>query len=386
LFFSANPGTGNMAYSTDGTAGGTADLGLGTGIFFPKEYNGKLYFIKTTEDNAMYEFDGTNIQRVINNGTIVENVLGGVYTVLNGKALLYMKNNLEDKNNIQGTEVGVELYEYDFSSGLYTLIKNIAADDLSNTDPNARIENSGISNMVNLGTKVYFEAESVLWETDGTTDGTIEVSSATSIGAVMNFYVWNDKLFFEGDDGTGDQLWVYDPALGTTTNISNISGTNTDHDPSDYCPYGGYLYYRGEDAGDTDGNLFRTDGTTIEQIDNTIIDIDEIVELNGILYFEGDNGTSGNELFMLDPATIPTAIGDVATLSSLTVYPNPSNGTVNIKGLETADATYCIYSLTGQCVAKGNIVNNQLSYNKAGMYILQIMDGTSTLVQKITIK
>ncbi len=394
LFFSANPGSGNVAYSTDGTESGTVDLGLGTLIFSPKEYDGKLYFIKVTESNAIYEFNGTAIQKVANATTgLVENVLGGVFTILNGKALLYMRNDNEDKDNILGSEVGTELYEYDFSTQEYTLVKNIAADDLTNETPNDRIESSGISNMVNLDTKVYFEALGGLWETDGTEVGTIAIPSASTIGGVDNLYAWDGKIFLEGDDGiNGDQLYVYNPTAGTTTNISNIASVdNIDHNPSDYCAYDGYLYYSGQDNGaDKKSHLFRTNGTTIEQLNSTIIDIDEIVELNGILYFEGEDATgtetTGNELFMLDPATISTAIGDAPIVSVVKVYPNPSKGRININGLESANATYCIYNLAGECVANGQVLNNQINYSRVGIYILQIVDGTSTLTEKITIK
>lgn len=392
LYLTAHNGSASVAFITDGTESGTTDLELATGMFWPKEYVGKVYFIKTTENNAMYEFDGTNIQRVTNNGTLVENVLGGVYTVLNDKALLYMKNNLEDKDNIQGTEVGAELYEYDFSTGLYALVKNISADVLSPAE-SVDINNSGISNMVNLGTKVYFEAESALWETDGTTGGTMAIATASSLGFVANLYAWDGKLFFEGDDGTnGDQLYVFDPAGNTVTNISNITGVSKDHDPSDYCDYNGYLYYRGEDGNDTDGHLFRTDGTTITQLNSVIKDIDEIVELNGILYFEGEDAsgteTTGNELFMLDPTTIVTAIGDeLEAVKKLSIHPNPSNGLVQVNGLESARASYELFDLTGKSIEKGIIAGGQIDYNvNAGIYLLQIIDGANTSIQKIVVK
>ncbi|MCG8582963.1 MAG: T9SS type A sorting domain-containing protein, partial [Bacteroidales bacterium] len=158
----------------------------------------------------------------------------------------------------------------------------------------------------------------------------------------------------------------------------------------DYCPYNGYLYYRGEDANDTNGHLFRTNGTTIEQLDNVVKDVDDIVVLNNKLYFEGEDAssgeTTGNELFMFDPATIPTAIGDKNEINPISIYPNPSYGTINVKGLASARATYSIYNLTGQCVAKGIVNNKQITFTQKGLYVLQIIDGTNKTVSKITVK
>ncbi len=384
LYFTAHNGTTSVIHSTDGTEAGTVDLNLYLGIFFPQEYDGLIYFVNTTDENSLYSFDGTNTLKVFNGTTFSDNIPGGVFTFFNGKILLYMKNALEDASNIQGTEAGTELYEYDFSTGEYNLIKNIAEDVLSPAE-SVDINSSSISNLTVMGSKVYFEALNTLWETDGTTDGTFEVSAASGIEGVANLFVWNDKLYFEGDNGTdGDQLYVYDPSLNTVTDLSSLSGT--DHNPSDFCAYDGYLYYSGTPEGSSLKYLFRTDGTSITQLDETIQDIDEIVELNGILYFEGDNGTSGNELFSFDPASyIPNAI-DRNYLNSLSLYPNPTNGIINISGLENSDAEYTVYDISGRTVLSG-IVTNQINLNIAsGIYIIELKDGNKISTHKVQVK
>ena len=390
LYFTAHNGTTSVVHSTDGTDAGTVDLYLYTGAFFPQEYNGTIYFVNTTDGNSLYTFDGTNMQKVNNSTTFSDNIPGGIFTFFNGKILLYMKNALEDASNIQGTEVGTELYEYDFSTGQYNLIKNIAEDVLSPAE-SVDINSSSISNMTVIGSKVYFEALNTLWETDGTTDGTIEVSVASGISGVANFYAWNNKLYFEGDNGTdGDQLYVYDPSGSSVTNLSNISGTNSDHNPSDYCVYNGYLYYAGCDNNDTKKHLFRTDGSSVEQLDATIIDVDEIVELNGILYFEAEDATgtetTGNELFSFDPSTyIPNSI-DKTYLNALSLYPNPTKGTINISGLETSDVAYTVYDISGRTIQSG-ITNTQISLNCApGIYIIELKDGNKITTHKVQVK
>ncbi len=376
LYFSANPGTGSVEYTTDGTETGTLDLELYQGIFFPLEYNGLIYFVNSTAGNTLYTFNGSVISAAANNGNLgTEWISSGNMIGLDNKLIIYMKTANESAS------IGVELYQYDITTGIYTLIKDITGDD----------SNAGISNMTVIGSKVYFEALNTLWETDGTTDGTIEVSVASGIEGVTSFYAWDNKLYFEGDNGTdGDQLYVYDPSGPSVTNLTNISGENSDHNPSDYCAYNGYLYYAGCDNNDTKKHLFRTDGSSVEQIDDAIIDVDEIVELNGILYFEAEDATgtetTGNELFSFDPSTyIPNAI-DRNYLNSLSLYPNPTNGIINISGLETSNAEYTVYDISGRTVQVG-VVNSQISLNAApGIYIIELKDGNKISTHKVQVK
>ena len=288
LYFNANDGNSSV-YKTDGTEGGTVEILDNSIASSPVELNGITYAVFTTRGNTLHEFSGTSLDSVTDLGAGSETVIAGNMIPFNNKLLLYMNYSTDDATT------GNELYEYDPASDAFTLIKDI---DEGSGD-------ASISNFTILGSKVYFEADNALWETDGTTIGTDSVQAAqdAAILGINNIFAWNDLLFFEGDDGTGDQLWVYDPTAGSVTNISNLTGANTNHDPSDYCVAGDYLYYRGEDKNNADGHLWRTDGTTIELVDSIIKDVDEIVYLNGVLYFEAEDTTgttTGNELFKFD--------------------------------------------------------------------------------------
>lgn len=193
LYFSANNGGTSVLHKTDGTADGTVDLGLGVGAFWPQIVGDKVFFINTTAGNKLYTFDGTTVDAAANASTSDENIPGGNFIPYNGKLLLYMNYEQDDAT------VGMELYEYEPATATYTLIKDITGDD----------GNAGISNFTALDSKVYFEAEGNLWKTDGTLDGTTSIS--TTVSGVNNLYAWDGKLFFEGDDGSDDQLWVYNP-------------------------------------------------------------------------------------------------------------------------------------------------------------------------------
>lgn len=381
MYFSANLGSGNVLFSSDGTEAGTTATG-GSFIFNPLELGGLIYYIDTTDDNGLYTFDGTAQTKVANVATENVNFLGANFTTLNGKIIGY--------GELAGTEatIGTELYEYDPATDSYTLIKDIATGTTTNGDNEVNANNSGISNLVNLGTEVYFEAEGKVWKTDGTTDGTVAVDKADAINGISELFVWNGNLYFEGDDGSNDQLWKYDPVADTVLNVSNITGSTAtggnNHDPSDYAAFGSYLYYRGELSDNSNGYLFRTNGTTSEIVDSTIKDIDEITVLNGILYFEGDDGTTGNELYSVDPSTLST---ENNSLEIVKVFPNPTSNFINVPS-KLIDSNYVIYSVIGKEVQKGIITSEKISVVtlSKGNYILKLNSDNTSITRKIIIE
>ncbi|MCF8275038.1 MAG: T9SS type A sorting domain-containing protein [Flavobacteriaceae bacterium] len=368
LYFSANTGSGNVLHVTDGTESGTLATGGGF-VFNPIELNGLIYYIVTTDSNGLYEFNGTTQVKVANVGTEDVNFIGAAFTALNNKIIGYGFTATDDPT------VGRELYEYNPATDAYTLIKDITGDA---TD-------SGISNFVVLNSEVYFEALDVLWKTDGTTVGTNAVSAAASLTGVTSLFEWNGKLYFEGDTGTsGDQLWVYDPVGDTITNISNITGgTINDHNPSDYASLNGHLYYAGQVADNSLKYLFRTDGTITERISSTIFDIDDIAVLNGKLYFEGDDGTTGNELYSLDPTTL--SIGSNVK-EIINVFPNPATDYITVSK-NLLNASYSIYESTGKLVKEGIITSEKIQLNlTSGLYFVKIKTENSLVTKKIIVK
>ena len=144
------------------------------------------------------------------------------------------------------------------------------------------------------------------------------------------------------------------------------------------------MYYRGEPADDTNGYLYRTDGNTSQLISAAIKDIDDLVVLNDILYFEGDNGTTGNELYMLNPSTL--SINKVSK-NTLMVYPNPTSNNINISS-EYLNSSYKIYSILGQVVKEGIITSSQISVSgiSKGNYILKVSQDAKVSTQKLIIK
>ena len=400
VYFTAFDGSSSDLWTTDGTETGTVKVdlfpGVNEAVQRPIELNGIMYMtgiVTPGDSNDLIAWNGTTASNA--NSVADDESILSTMAILNGKLYLYMSLSSDNQNDLTDAvasqdNIGVELYEFDPSTNLFSLVKDVAPGATFNSGAmEYRANNSGISNLTTLGSKVYFEADNALWETDGTELGTFEVAVASTqgISGVRDLFAWDGNLYFEGDDGNGDQLWKYDLTFDTVTNISNISGgANTDHDPSSYVAYDSYLYYKGKDAVDSNLHLFRTNGSTIEQAFSDVdLGSSNIVLLNNKLYFEADaNDGSGDELYSFDPITLSVETFDAT--DTLSIYPNPSNyGVVNIKG-NLINANYTIYDINGRNVAEGSITDNQIRHSLySGVYILNISTDNNTKSFKLVV-
>lgn len=369
LYFTANDGAAEL-WTTDGTAMGTTKVDLFPAILGDVPNNavvlGSTVYLTTNQNgtnNQLTEWDGTTAVIAPDAVNATATTFVSALTAWNGLLYAYMDYSPDEPT------IGRELYSYDPSTDTYTLVSDIATGT----------GNSGISNFTALGTNLYFEAQGNLWQTDGTTAGTIQVPAAATLalGGVNNLFAFNNLILFEGDNGAGDQLWALDTTAGTIAQVSTNAGTNTNHDPSDYAIFNGMVYYRGEDANDTDGNLFVTDGVTTTQLDNTIKDVDEVTVFNNLLYFEGDQDTvTGNELFVYDPAT---ASIDTVIKRMVSLYPNPNNGSFQLLNSGDLFTAYSIYDLSGRMIQNAALTNNQISTSLSnGIYILELKGVNTT--------
>lgn len=370
LYYSANSGSGNVLWTSDGTEAGTTETGTGF-VFNPTELNGLIYYVNTTDSNALYVFDGTTGVPAPIAGGGTSNLLGANLAAVNGK--IYCSTTYSEDS------VGRELYAYDPATQLFTLIKDITAGT----------GNSSLSNFTTLGTDLYFTLSGALWVSDGTEAGTTDVAVATSasLSGVSNLYAWDGKLFFEGDDGSNDQLWVYDPVADTVTNVSNITGSTetggNNHDPSDYAPYNGFLYYAGEVADNTSQYLFRTDGVTSARLNSVIFDIDDIVVYNDMLYFEGDDGVTGNELYQANPSTL--SIGETE-LEIVNVFPNPAKDHI-LFSQSMIGNSYFIFDASGKQISEGTLNSNRLDLDlSSGLYLIKVKSDQGVFTKKIIVQ
>ncbi len=371
LYFNANAGSSEL-WTTDGTAAGTTLVDLFPSVAGdvpnnPVVLNGVVYLTVNLPDgnNQLAEWDGTNAAQVVpnaaNNGATI---LATSLVVYNNLIFGYIETSIDEPT------IGRELYSYDPTTDTFTLIANIGAG----------ANNSGISNFTVANNLLYFESGNNLWQTDGTTAGTIEVVAAAGlgIGGVSSLFNFNENLLFEGDINGTDQLFLLNTTNGDIAQLS--ANASQDHNPGDYAVVGSNVYYSGSNDSGSLKFLFRTDGAGVEQMDNTIKDIDDIVVFNNILYFEGEdlNANLGNELYSFNPATASIA---AVTTNSVKVFPNPSSGgSITFTGLNNPNESYVINDLSGRQVLTGQLNNSQLNHSlSTGMYFITIETNTQTI-------
>lgn len=376
LYFTATDGDSSL-WRTDGTAAGTVKNDLFPTIANDAPNNAtvlgtNVYFTgRVPNVNTVIEWDGTTATAAPDavNPTATTNATG--LGTFNNLLLVYMDYGPD------AATIGREIYTYNPATNTYTLLKDIGT---GSADASA-------SNFTTIGNKFYFEALNNLWESDGTAANTIQVPAAATLvlDGVNNLFAFNDLLLFEADNGAGDQLWKLDTTTGVITQLSTNSGTNPNHDPSDYAILNGFVYYAAEDSNDTESNLFRTDGVTVTQLDNTIISIDDIIVFNNSLYFEGElDGVTGNELFTYNPAT--ASINEVLKSKSISLYPNPATNNVNVLNNDNLVDNYTIYDLAGRAMRSGILTNNEISLDlNAGIYIIELTGAQTKTVQKLIV-
>ncbi len=364
LYFNANAGSSEL-WTTDGTEAGTTLVDLFPSVAGdvpnnPVVLNGTVFLTVNLPDGngQLAEWDGTNAAQVVpnaaNDGAII---IASSLVAYNNLIFGYLETSIDDPT------IGRELYSYDPVSDTFNLIANIA--------PGAN--SSGISEFTVANNLLYFETSNNLWQTDGTTTGTIPVAAATTLGidGVRSLYNFNENLLFEGDINGTDQLFILNTSNGNITQLS--ANTSQDHNPGDYATVGNNVYYSGSSDNGSEKFLYRTDGAGTEQMDNTVKDIDDITLLNNILYFEGEdlNANLGNELYSFNPAT---ATLQSVNRNAVVMYPNPTrDGKITFSGLDNSTDNFTINDLSGRKVRSGSLNNYQLDTNlPSGIYFISL--------------
>ncbi len=113
------------------------------------------------------------------------------------------------------------------------------------------------------------DASTELWTSNGTSSGTTKIvptslQNGTSFSEISDLQTLNSQLVFIANDGDGDQLWESNGTASGTTLV----------DPNGLTTYGNGSY-----------------GST--QINNSFVN-------NGILYFVGNDGTDGLQVYQTD--------------------------------------------------------------------------------------
>lgn len=388
MLFSANDGvTGKELWKTDGTPEGTVlvkDINPGAGDSSPTgftQYNGALYFQANDGVNGreLWKTDGTTdgtvLVKDINpagvtdkfsnfifyndllfftaqgrlwqtdgspDGTVLVKDIGtGSLTSFNG----YLYFGAFDANGDGG------LWRTDGTEAGTVLVRLL--DPVAGGGDTPVIPRPGMSVVANgllffrTGNSVY-ENHSVLWKSDGTAEGTTKLRGflPPRVGRQVPVYLiaFNDAVYFNANDGVnGYEVWKSDGTVDGTVMVKDINPDSSVERIPSY-PYGPYgftvfndaLYFNGND-GVNGTELWKTDGTPEGTI--MVKDINPTNDAyaryptasNNVLYFQADDSVNGAELWKTDGTEAGTVLvkdidsrpGASSYPSNLSVFGNP---------------------------------------------------------------
>ena len=326
LYFAANDGIDGWGlWKSDGTASGTVLVrafsylnAYGDDLlarpYYLTNVNGNLFF--TADDGVhgwqLWESDGTT------GGTkIVDNISpagdAGFYdlTDVNGR-LFFVAND--------GTD-GWQLWASDGTSTGTIMLSDVNASG-------GGLYAAGHYNLTAVNAKVFFTASdgihgTQLWKSDGTIAGTMAVSSGNQSDGGLSpgdLTAAGNTLFFSASDGIdGTQLWTSDGTPSGTVMVSSGNANNGGLGPANLTAVGNTLFFTANNGSDGT-QLWESDGTTVGTKMVSCVnvgvgfsdsgpakyDIGNLTNVNGTLYFTGNDGIHGTELWENDGTSTGT--------------------------------------------------------------------------------
>ncbi|WP_442506649.1 ELWxxDGT repeat protein [Novipirellula sp. SH528] len=361
IFFRADIGNDFELVKSDGTRSGTTVVKniRDDGGSFPSSPTtvGDLVFFTARDDEhggELWKTDGTDAGTLL-----VKDILGGTdgsyphaFAELNGK-LIFSANDGVNGDELwisDGTEIGTtllknirsgsassEIFTSDLGSGrfngelFFSANDGVRGDELWKTNGTAegtvlvkdfRSGDSNPSDFVVFGESLFFSAKGVegreLWKTDGTEAGTelvknINGTAADSLASFGALFVEAGTLYLAADDGVnGIELWKSDGTEAGTVLVKDINPGSVSSSPRFAGSIGNTVLFSAQTV-DNGSELWKTDGTTAGTIlvkdiqpgpDSGAFYIGRSVNaapiFEGNLYFGGNDGTSGNELWKSD--------------------------------------------------------------------------------------
>ena len=403
LFFNANgPVVGNELFVTDGiTESYLRDINPGSAGSNAGEtgaviLNNLLIFSATdvTHGNELWVSDGTFGGTVLladiwpGTGSSFPGQVGfgPPYAVLNDLAFFQAEDSLH----------GYQLWVTNGTTSGTQVVTNAC------TQPGYK------GGFITFNNKVYFAANgnsdgNELWVSDSTTAGTVLVKDINPGGNSSNpdnFFVYNNQLLFAAcavGTGLSPQLFSTDGTSGGTRQLTNRSlAKNNGFNPLNMVELNGLVYFIGQDS--LNGyQLFSTNGTDTNLVllqpaiapnNNPLSGMSGPYVFNNSLAFAANYTSIGNELWFYTPA--PSAISNVSSMGTLNIYPNPTTANITVAGLQDGQNYQLTLSdLQGRQLKQfhlqgtGNPATLFMQNMATGIYLLQIDNGQFTQTRKV---
>lgn len=294
------------------------------------------------------------------------------------------------------SNVGRELYITDGTTSGTVLVKNI-----NPTNSGGNAANSNPDNFTLFNNKLYFTANDAtngdeLWVSDGTETGTqmvIDLYPGATGSNPSDLFVFNNALYFAADHPTLGREVFKCTTTNTVTNLKNISSGLGSSNPSNFTEYNGKLYFVAEDP--VNGREL-WNSTGFNSTTNLLADINSgigssnpsnLAVMGTNLFFSADDGVSGTGIELYKYQDPSLSVNDVELENSISLFPNPTNNSFNIKTNKTIQSII-IYDIQGKTVKSFDAEMDSYSIQElnSGLYYLRIKSDKGEVTKKLVKK
>lgn len=361
-------------------------------------YNGKLYYEETSSYpnswlwvyNDNEAISSNNPKKLINNPQVNPSSLRFRFSSIVYNNKLYYCGS---KSNNQD----FELYVYDeslpISEGNPTMVSDI----------NPGTDASTPHNFIIFQNKVFFTSDDgtgdELWSFNGSSNPikVYDLDSSTYGGYFRNKTIYNNDLYFSAHNSLGIELWKYD-GVNNPQLVADIYQGNNSSIPKNLTVYQNKLFFNADNGLNGRELWYYDNSIPTSQTNPKLIDVfngtesgidlqNDIISYNGNLYFSGRTNSDNIGLFLLNSNTLGTQESNLNT--KIKIYPNPTSENIYIKNLEGNSNQIKIVNSIGQIIYEINNINAQkiIRLKNKGIYYIKIETTDNRIeVKKIIVK
>lgn len=328
LYFNGNvTGNGTRLFKTDGTATGTKQVAklneeqrTADGFL---EWKGNLYFTSTFE--GLWKTDGTTA------GTVQIKAYSSFPTTFDPKYLTDMGDYILFSNGYEE-----EIWRTDGTQSGTVLVKPMFY---------SQAQNNVGHYFFRYGNEAFFPGSNPafnteMWKTNGTEAGTVQVSEIDITPGSYAFYPkrrieFKNKIYYlGGKNGIGNQIYILDPATGTTKLLIDLKAKagGEVYFQTDLVTNQKYIFFVA--GAPFDRELWYSDGTEAGTFQIKISPNDEstperLTFYKNKLFFFANGNNTGHEPHVVDVTGLMSSTQEIHP-ERIVFYPNPAQDELHI--------------------------------------------------------